>query len=89
MPALFPASGERIGHVRYGEPYPLGARAFFNPGSVGQPRDGDARAAYALVDLAGGTLTFHRSSYAIEKTQLAMRERSLPQILADRLAFGL
>ena len=89
VPALFPASGERIGHVRYGEPYPLGARAFFNPGSVGQPRDGDARAAYALLDLAGGTLTFHRSSYAIEKTQVAMRERSLPQILADRLAFGL
>src|SRR5205807_1040821 len=41
VPALFPASGERIGHVRYGDPYPLGARAFFNPGSVGQPRDGD------------------------------------------------
>jgi predicted phosphodiesterase len=89
VPALFSANGARIGHVRYGEPYPLGAHAFFNPGSVGQPRDGDRRAAYAIVDPVAATVTFHRVEYRIEVTQRRMAALGLPAILADRLAFGL
>jgi len=62
-------------------------RSLLNPGSVGQPRDGDPRAAYLLLEL-GRTATFHRVEYAIERTQVEMRERGLPEALAARLAAG-
>ena len=76
-------------HVRYDEPYPLAPRAFVNPGSVGQPRDADRRAAYAVLDLAAGTVTFHREPYDFNETAQRIRARGLPAIFADRLAFGL
>src|SRR2546422_10516971 len=63
VPSLFRAGAkEQPGRVKYETPYPLAPRAFLNPGSVGQPRDGDPRAAYATLDLAAGTVTFHRST---------------------------
>jgi len=62
-------------------------RWLLNPGSVGQPRDGDARAAYLLLEL-GRTATFRRVSYPIEQTQAEIRERGLPDALAERLAHG-
>ena len=90
VPSLFRAGNEQQpGRVEYDAPYPLAPRAFLNPGSVGQPRDGDPRAAYAVIDLAAGTVTFHRSSYRIAETQRRIRERGLPPIFADRLGFGL
>jgi len=91
VPSLFraDATGEKPGRVRYDTPYPLAPRAFLNPGSVGQPRDGDPRAAYAVLDLAAGTVTFHRSAYRVAETQQRIRERGLPSIFADRLGFGL
>ena len=90
VPSLFRAGGEQQpGRVGYDTPYPLAPRAFLNPGSVGQPRDGDPRAAYAMIDLAGGTVTFHRRNYQFEETQRRIRERGLPAIFADRLGFGL
>lgn len=90
VPSLFRAGTEpQPGRVGYDTPYPLAPRAFLNPGSVGQPRDGDPRAAYAVIDLAAGTITFHRSTYRIEETQRRIRERGLPAIFADRLGFGL
>jgi predicted phosphodiesterase len=90
VPSLFRADPRaQPGRVRFETPYPLAPRAFLNPGSVGQPRDGDPRAAYAVLDLAVGTVTFHRSSYRIEQTQRRIRERGLPAIFADRLGFGL
>ena len=90
VPSLYRAGRERQpGRVAYGEPYPLAPRAFLNPGSVGQPRDGDPRAAYAVLDLAAGSVTFHRSAYRIDETQRRIRERGLPAIFADRLSFGL
>src|SRR5512141_1977224 len=49
-----------------------------NPGSVGQPRDGDPRAAWLLLDTAAGHATFRRVVYPIAETQAAMRERGLP-----------
>jgi diadenosine tetraphosphatase ApaH/serine/threonine PP2A family protein phosphatase len=63
-------------------------RWLLNPGSVGQPRDGDPRAAYLLLDLAAGHAVFRRLPYAIEQTQAAMREAGLPEALAHRLAYG-
>lgn len=90
VPSLFRADGRaEPGRVRYDVAYALAPRAFLNPGSVGQPRDGDPRAAYAVIDLAMSTVTFHRSPYRLEETQRRIRERGLPSIFADRLAFGL
>jgi predicted phosphodiesterase len=63
-------------------------RLILNPGSVGQPRDGDPRAAYAIFDTGAATMTFHRVSYDIRRTQKAMRERGLPAPLITRLARG-
>jgi predicted phosphodiesterase len=66
-----------------------GGRWLVNPGSVGQPRDGDPRAAYLLIDLAEKFAAFRRVAYPIEETQREMRERGLPEALASRLAHGL
>jgi len=66
-----------------------GRRALVNPGSVGQPRDGDPRSSYLVLDTATDTVTWHRSPYDIEATQAAMRAVGLPASLAARLSVGL
>ncbi|HUP32966.1 MAG TPA: metallophosphoesterase family protein [Gaiellaceae bacterium] len=65
-----------------------GVRRLLNPGSVGQPRDGDARAAWLEIDDGAGWATFHRTLYPVERTQAEMREAGLPEALAARLAHG-
>jgi diadenosine tetraphosphatase ApaH/serine/threonine PP2A family protein phosphatase len=65
-----------------------GSRLLLNPGSVGQPRDGDYRAAWLLLDFAGGRASFRRVPYPVEKTQAEISERGLPPTLAERLARG-
>jgi diadenosine tetraphosphatase ApaH/serine/threonine PP2A family protein phosphatase len=66
----------------------LSGRWLLNPGSVGQPRDGDPRAAWLLLDLERRFGVFHRVPYPIEETQSEIRERGLPAVLAARLARG-
>ena len=63
-------------------------RWLLNPGSVGQPRDGDPRAAYLALDLDVQRASFHRVDYDIEATQAEIRAAGLPDALADRLATG-
>jgi diadenosine tetraphosphatase ApaH/serine/threonine PP2A family protein phosphatase len=63
-------------------------RRLLNPGSVGQPRDGDPRAAWLLIDREVGTASFRRVAYPVEETQAEIRERGLPDSLAQRLAHG-
>jgi predicted phosphodiesterase len=63
-------------------------RLVLNPGSVGQPRDGDSRAAYAILDSEALTVRFHRVEYAIERTQREMADAGLPKPLIARLARG-
>ena len=63
-------------------------RVIINPGSVGQPRDSDPRAAYALLNLNDLSWEFHRVAYPVEETQAQMRELGLPQSLVSRLAYG-
>ncbi len=63
-------------------------RTVMNPGGVGQPRDGDPRAAYALYDSDAGSVAFHRVPYDIVATQRAMERAGLPRPLIDRLSFG-
>jgi diadenosine tetraphosphatase ApaH/serine/threonine PP2A family protein phosphatase len=92
VPAVFTVSGGRANGYRpkAGERYTLGsARALINPGSVGQPRDGDPRAAWALYEPERGGITFRRTSYDVGATQREMRSRRLPRFLADRLSHGI
>jgi predicted phosphodiesterase len=63
-------------------------RYLINPGSVGQPRDRDPRAAYALYDTALHRLTLYRVAYDVEKAQRRIRAAGLPGVLADRLQVG-
>ena len=63
-------------------------RRLLNPGSVGQPRDGDPRAAWLLLDFEAGHAYFRRVEYAVSRTQAELRERGLPDALAERLAHG-
>ena len=65
-----------------------GVTYYLNPGSVGQPRDGDARAAYVLYESEERVATFARCPYDYSRTQVKIREAGLPDILADRLASG-
>jgi len=64
-----------------------GYRAIINPGGVGQPRDGDPRAAFMIYDTELG-FEFYRVPYALEKTQEKIIKAGLPQYLAVRLAYG-
>ena len=85
-------SGDEIagGVAQAGREVELGeVRALLNPGSVGQPRDGDPRAAYLLLDLDAQKATFRRVEYDVEQTQREMRDAGLPEMLAGRLALGL
>ena len=59
-----------------------------NPGGVGQPRDGNPDAAYAILDLGKRTITFKRVPYDVEDTQKRIAEAGLQRHLADRLALG-
>jgi predicted phosphodiesterase len=65
-----------------------GKRWLLNPGSVGQPRQGDPRAAYLLLDLDAQRATFRRAEYDVARTQSEIREADLPEMLATRLALG-
>ncbi|MFN8474617.1 MAG: metallophosphoesterase family protein [Anaerolineae bacterium] len=70
-------------------PFPLGEnRLIINPGSVGQPRDGDPRASYAILDPDQETVTHRRVPYPIEQTQAKMVEVHLPRRIIDRLSYG-
>jgi predicted phosphodiesterase len=63
-------------------------RYICNPGAVGQPRDCDPRASYAVLDTDAMTFTVHRVEYDIAGAQAATQEVGLPPVLADRLAIG-
>ena len=64
------------------------SRWLLNPGSVGQPRGGDPRAAWLLLDFAAGRAWFRRTEYPIELTQEEIRSAGLPEALAERLERG-
>ena len=83
------------GELATGEPRRNGALLdvaagewLLNPGSIGQPRDGDPRAAWVLYDSDAHAVTYHRTPYDIETAQRKIRDAGLPPILADRLAVG-
>ena len=63
-------------------------RYLLNPGSVGQPRDGDPRAGFAIVDVAARDVTIYRVEYPVARAQARIMEENLPEVLAQRLALG-
>jgi len=65
-----------------------GSKYFINIGSVGQPRDGDWRACYAIYDVPSKLIVFRRLNYDISTTQQKIIQAGLPQMLADRLSEG-
>jgi len=65
-----------------------GGRWLLNPGSVGQPRDGDSRAAWLELETDPWKVTYHRVEYDIDAAANAIRDAGLPGILADRLYQG-
>jgi diadenosine tetraphosphatase ApaH/serine/threonine PP2A family protein phosphatase len=94
IPALFTlderAAELNLYLVDHGEIIDLSqGRLILNPGSIGQPRDGDPRAAYALLDDEAMTWELRRVAYDIAETQRRMRERRLPDRLVERLEYGL
>ncbi len=90
---LFPSDGRDALTWHYPEPdkaYRLNPdeRWILNPGSVGQPRDQDPRAAFVLLDTETHTWHYYRIPYDIERTQYLMREAGLPVRLIVRLSYG-
>lgn len=83
--AIFLEEGQEMRLAR--KPYGI-VPAAFNPGSVGQPRDHDKRAACALYDSERGTYRIARLEYDIEAVQAKIHQAGLPEFLALRLAYG-
>jgi diadenosine tetraphosphatase ApaH/serine/threonine PP2A family protein phosphatase len=65
-----------------------GRKYFVNVGAVGQPRDGNPKAAYVVYDMDEGSIELRRLEYDIASAQKKIREAGLPERLADRLAMG-
>ncbi len=63
-------------------------RLILNPGSVGQPRDGDPQASYLVLDTEALTIDYHRVAYPVEQTQAKMLEHDMPMRLVLRLGYG-
>ena len=83
------------GELATGEPRRAGTELdissgewLLNPGSVGQPRDGDPRAAWLLLDLDGQSASFRRTEYDVTGAAAAIRAARLPDSLAERLEYG-
>ena len=82
--------GIGVGHTHLPYVWKEGTRVMFNPGSVGQPRDGDRRAAYAKVTVDGGSAEVElcRVEYDFASAARKIRDAGLPSSHADRLATG-
>lgn len=94
VPSLFVLSGGRVELSRLkGEGGTIelepGSRYLINPGSIGQPRDRDPRAAYMIYDSEKATVRWYRIDYPVERAQRRIRRAGLPGVLADRLAVGM
>jgi diadenosine tetraphosphatase ApaH/serine/threonine PP2A family protein phosphatase len=83
-----PEYGSKHNQEVYDLPVRRGVRYLLNPGSVGQPRDGDWRAAFAVYDDATSVVRFYRVPYDLDRAQKKIIAAGLPDRLASRLAEG-
>lgn len=93
LPVIYAVSNQRLytfrpGGTKMKVELVKGFRYLINPGSVGQPRDKNPLASFAIYDSANRTVTFKRVEYSIPKTQDKIVKAGLPQSLANRLAIG-
>jgi putative phosphoesterase len=79
-----------LGHSHIPFHFAFDSKLILNPGSVGQPRDGDARASYAVLEIGVGKVSYsvHRVRYDVDSAADKILKNHLPRILADRLFFG-
>ena len=87
IPAVLDLGKNKMMNEGTGLSAPVG-RLFLNPGSVGQPRDNDPRASYAILDTLSGAWEFKRTAYNVSETQERMRSNGLPERNALRLEGG-
>ena len=91
VPLVFERSGSTIAFRRLQDMDNLklgNNHLIINPGGVGQPRDGDPRAGYAVYDTEARTVYHYRVEYDIATTQIKMSEQKLPPRLISRLSYG-
>ena len=88
VPGVFARRGDWPRHAYDLTAFQLTGPCLVNPGSVGQPRDGDPDASYGVWDLEQGTFTFRRVGYDVAGAQLAIRAAGLPGRFAERLQYG-
>jgi len=91
VPVIFGVEDGRVEIVPATPDAPLrldAGRALVNPGSVGQPRDGNPAASYLVLDTEAGSVEFRRVAYDVARTQHLMREVGLPPRLVERLSYG-
>jgi diadenosine tetraphosphatase ApaH/serine/threonine PP2A family protein phosphatase len=86
LPRIFTEEGEQVPEP--GDWIALPPAALVNPGSVGQPRDGNPEAAFAVIDLGRPAVHFLRAAYDVATTQAKIREAGLPEVEAVRLTHG-
>lgn len=92
VPAAFTLDDDRVVPFRPRDGESLsfaGLRTLLNPGSVGQPRDGDPAASYLILDPERQVASWHRVAYDIRAVQASMHDVGLPARLAERLSHGL
>jgi putative phosphoesterase len=77
-----------VGHSHQAFARKVGDTLFVNPGSVGRPVDHDPRASYAILDTADFSVALHRVEYDVEATVKALREKGLPEEVADVIRGG-
>jgi diadenosine tetraphosphatase ApaH/serine/threonine PP2A family protein phosphatase len=93
VPIAFSQDGEKMGRFSPSDGTATdvaldGHRLMLNPGSVGQPRDGDPRSSYLLLDLDARRAQWHRVAYDIDAVRTQMRAVGLPIRLSERLRHG-
>lgn len=90
IPGIFTEGGKFLSPGSFGSVYPLGdEKLMINVGSVGQPRDEDPRACYAVIDFDLNSVTFHRVEYDVQKTRRKILDcPELDNMLGERLITG-
>jgi len=89
IPVIFENNQDKVGIITdYEVKLDLNAKYIINPGSIGQPRDFDPRASFAIFDSEERYLKIIRIEYNIKEAQRKIREAGLPLILAERLSYG-